>query len=121
MKSLRESSMKNVRNACLSYSALVLIVLLLVAGTLTGCGQPGVIVAIEPTATAYPPSPTDVPPPPPGPTPEAFDFPLAAPTNVEETEPVTDQACVDCHTDEEGLKALAEDEEKPAVESEGEG
>ena len=46
----------------------------------------------------------------PGPTPAALDFPLPAPTN-EDVEPVSDQNCVDCHTDEESLKAVATEEE----------
>jgi hypothetical protein len=34
---------------------------------------------------------------------------------------VDDTACIACHTDEETLKAVAEEEEVPEVESEGEG
>jgi hypothetical protein len=34
---------------------------------------------------------------------------------------VDDTACIGCHTDEETLKAVATQEEKPEVESEGEG
>lgn len=99
----------------------MLLLLLLVALALTGCWEPPAIAAVEPTATLYPPPPTDIPPPPPGPTPEALDFPLLAPTR-EAPEPANDQTCVDCHTDEETLKAVAEKEEGGAETlSEGEG
>jgi hypothetical protein len=79
------------------------------------------IAAVEPTATLYPLPPTDIPVPPPGPTPEALDFPVAAPVR-EQPEPVDDQNCVACHTDEETLKAVAkvEEVEEEAL-SEGEG
>lgn len=99
----------------------VVSVLLLIAPTLAGCGEPAVIAAVEPTATAYPVPPTDIPSPPPGPTPAALDFPLAAPTDVELGQ--TDgEHCVDCHTDEETLKAVAEKaEENQENLSEGEG
>jgi hypothetical protein len=96
--------------------------LMLTAMALTGCADPGSITAVEPTATLYPPTPTDIPLPPPGPTPEALDFPLAAPAREEEkAEPVNDQTCVDCHTDEETLKAVATEEEGEESLSEGEG
>lgn len=97
------------------------LLLLLVVAALGGCAQPEAISAVEPTATAYPPPPTDIPAPPPGPTPAALDFPLPAPTH-EEAEPVDDQSCVDCHTDEETLKAVAEkaEEDQDSL-SEGEG
>lgn len=98
-----------------------LALLSLAALVLTGCAEPAAIAAVEPTATLYPPPPTDIPPPPPGPTPAALDFPLAAPTQVEK-EPINDQTCVDCHTDEETLRALAEKEEGgQETLSEGEG
>jgi hypothetical protein len=99
----------------------VVALLLLAALALGGCGEPAAVVAVEPTPTAYPPPPTDIPPPPPGPTPAALDFPLPAPTH-EEMEQVNDQTCVDCHTDEETLKAVAEKaEEDQESLSEGEG
>ena len=98
-----------------------LALLFLAALALTGCAEPAAIAAVEPTATLYPPPPTDIPPPPPGPTPAALDFPLAAPRQIEK-EPVNDQTCVDCHTDEETLKAVAENEEgDEETLSEGEG
>lgn len=99
----------------------VTLVLFLAVVTVTGCSGPAAIAAVEPTATLYPPPPTDVPAPPPGPTPEALDFPLAAPT-LEEEAAVSDQNCVDCHTDEETLRAVAkEDEGAEESLSEGEG
>jgi hypothetical protein len=88
---------------------------------LAGCAEPVAIAAVEPTPTAYPPPPTDIPPPSPGPTPAALDFPLPAPTHVEFGE-TNGQHCVDCHTDEETLKAVAEKaEENQESLSEGEG
>jgi hypothetical protein len=97
------------------------LLLLLSALALTGCADPAAIAAVEPTPTAYPPPPTDIPPPAPGPTPAALDFPLPAPTDVE-AEPAHDQGCVDCHTDEETLKAVAEAEGgREETLSEGEG
>ena len=99
----------------------VIALLLLAALCLTGCAGSGEIAAVEPTATLYPPPPTDIPAPPPGPTPEALSFPLPAPTHGE-AEIVDDQSCVDCHTDEEMLKAVAITEEGAAETlSEGEG
>ena len=95
--------------------------LLLVALALAGCAGPQSIVAVEPTATAFPPPPTDIPPPPPGPTPEALDFPLPAPSQVD-ADSVSDQNCVACHTSEETLKAVATEEgEGQETLSEGEG
>ena len=90
---------------------------------LIGCAEPAAIAAVEPTTTTFSPPPTDIPPPPPGPTPVALDFPLAAPTHLEEAGPVSDQSCVDCHTDEETLKAMAEEAQDGEHESlsEGEG
>ena len=83
------------------------LLLLVAAVALTGCGGPAAIAAVEPTATVYAPPPTDIPAPPPGPTPAALEFPLPAPSSVD-LEQVDDQSCVDCHTDEETLKAVAE-------------
>jgi hypothetical protein len=98
------------------------VVLLLVAVLgLAGCSDPAAISAVEPTATVFAPPPTDIPAPPPGPTPAALDFPLPAPASVEQ-EQVNDQTCVDCHTDQETLKAVAEKEEVAEESlSEGEG
>ena len=96
--------------------------LLLTSVALTGCANQVDIAAVEPTATIFPPTPTDIPVPPPGPTPEALDFPLAAPPSEEKpAEPIDDQTCLDCHTDEETLKAVAEEEEVEEELSEGEG
>jgi hypothetical protein len=95
--------------------------LLLVAAALSSCAEPQAIAAVEPTPTSYPPTPTDVPPPPPKPTPEALDFPLAAPNHVSMETP-DDDACVACHTDEEILKAVAEEDQDVQENiSEGEG
>jgi hypothetical protein len=88
-------------------AAAASLLLLAAVVVLTGCGGPAAIAAVDPTATVYAPPPTDIPAPPPGPTPEAIDFPLPAPSHVA-LETVSDQGCVDCHTDEETLKAVAE-------------
>jgi hypothetical protein len=116
-----EGSM-STRNAKRVWVALVLLGLLLLAATaLSGCAEPQAIAAVEPTATAFPPTPTDVPPPPPKPTPAALDFPLAPPNHVNMETP-DDGACVTCHTDEEILKAVAEeDQDVQETLSEGEG
>lgn len=100
--------------------AALAVLLLLAVLSLTGCAEPAVIAAVEPTATAYAPQPTDIPAPPPGPTPVALNFPLPAPTKVDLWE-ADDQACVDCHTNEETLQAVAEKEEVEETLSEGEG
>ena len=100
--------------------AVVIALLLLAVVALSGCGGPGEITAVEPTATLYPPPPTDIPAPPPGPTPAAMDFPIAAPTRAP-VEQVNDGTCVDCHTNERVLQGMATEEEAPEVESEGEG
>jgi hypothetical protein len=97
------------------------LLLLLASVALAGCAEPAAIAAVEPTATAYPPPATDIPAPPPGPTSATLDFPLPAPTHPE-TDPVDDQPCVNCHADEETLKAVAEKaEEVQESLSEGEG
>ena len=44
-----------------------------------------------------------------------------SPTEEPTPEVVDDTACVACHTDQETLQAVAEEEEAPEVESEGEG
>jgi hypothetical protein len=87
---------------------------------LSGCAEPVAVAAVPPTATVYAPPPTETPPPPPEPTPVALDFPLPAPEK-EAVEAVNDQTCVDCHSDEETLKAVAEEEEVTEELSEGEG
>ena len=102
--------------------AVALIGLLIVASVvLTGCAEPAAIAPVEPTATTFAP-PTDIPVPEPGPTPAALDFPLAAPPREEVEEEVSDQGCIDCHTDVETLKAVAEvaEVEEESL-SEGEG
>jgi hypothetical protein len=122
MDALREGLMSETREFLRVWGGVVLIVgLLLVAVlALSGCAEPPAIAAVEPTATAYAPSPTDIPAPAPGPTPAALDFPLPPPTHVENGS-ADDQNCVICHTSEETLKALAEDEEVEEELSEGEG
>ena len=101
----------------------VIPILILAVLALTGCSGPGEIAVVEPTATIYAPPPTDIPAPPPGPTPAALDFPIAAPTRAEAEpeEEASDTTCVDCHTSEQVLQAMATEEEAPEVESEGEG
>jgi hypothetical protein len=94
--------------------------LLLAALMLSGCAQPAAISAVPPTATVYAPPPTEIPPSPPEPTPAALDFPLPAPSR-EPVEEVNDQTCVDCHSSEETLRAVAEEEEVVEELSEGEG
>jgi hypothetical protein len=103
--------------------AVAIALLLLAVLALGGCGGPAEITAVEPTATIYAPPPTDIPAPPPGPTPAALDFPIAAPTRAEAEpeEEASDATCVDCHTNEQVLQAMATEEEAPEVESEGEG
>ena len=49
-----------------------------------------------------------------------MDFPISAPTRVP-VEQVDDETCVDCHTNQPVLQAMATEEEAPEVESEGEG
>lgn len=114
---------KNSRLSTSWGGVLILVALLFLAVlVLSGCGEPEAISAVEPTPTAFPPPPTDIPPPPPGPTPAALSFPLPAPGKVQDTEPVSDENCVACHTDEETLKAVAEKaEEDQESLSEGEG
>ena len=106
--------------ATASGAVVIVGLLFLAALALTGCAEPVAIAAVPPTATVYAPLPTDAPPPPPEPTPAALDFPLAAPEK-EAVAPVDDQTCVDCHTDEETLKAVAKEEEHTESLSEGEG
>jgi outer membrane biosynthesis protein TonB len=104
----------------------VLGLLLLLTPVLAGCGADPTAAPTEPsepteisvepaTATLVPtepPTPTAAPTQPP---------PTATPTEEPTPEPVDDTACISCHTDEEALQAVAVEEEKPEVESEGEG
>jgi hypothetical protein len=46
---------------------------------------------------------------------------MPEPTDEPTPEAVDDTACIGCHTDQETLKLVAEEEEVPEVESEGEG
>jgi hypothetical protein len=122
MNGLRECLMRKTTRSLATWVWVAgAVTLLALAVLLTGCSGPAVIAAVEPTATVFAPPPTDIPAPPPGPTPAALEFPLPAPTH-EEADPVSDQSCVDCHTDEEMLKAVAAEErgEHEAL-SEGEG
>ena len=113
---------------------LLLVPVLLVAG----CGggptatptEPPTEVAVQPTMapTEVPPTeaPTELPPtetptePPPTEAPTEPP-PTATPTEEPTPEPVDDTACVACHTDEETLKAVAEEPEETEALSEGEG
>jgi hypothetical protein len=99
--------------------------LILLLPLLVGCGesaapteppQPTEIAKAGPTTTPteLPPTDTPVPTEPP---PTNTPVPTATPT----PEPIDDSGCITCHTSEESLQALAEEEEKPEVESEGEG
>jgi hypothetical protein len=125
MTALRERTMSETKRLFRVWGVMtaVIAVLILAVLALTGCSGPGEIAVVEPTATIYAPPPTDIPAPPPGPTPAALDFPIAAPTRAE-AEPedeASDATCVDCHTSEQVLQAMATEEEEPEVESEGEG
>jgi outer membrane biosynthesis protein TonB len=117
--------------------AMLLGLLLLSALVLAGCGgeptaapteppEPTEVAAAtaEPTEAPTEPPPTDVPTE--EPTPEPTEAPTeppptATPTEEPTPEPIDDTGCITCHTDEETLKAMATEEEKPEVESEGEG
>ncbi len=93
---------------------------------LAGCGgeptaapteppEPTEVSAAPATATSAPtepPAPTDTPTMPP---------PTATPTEEPTPVPVDDTKCVGCHTDEEALKAVAEEPEETETLSEGEG
>jgi hypothetical protein len=99
----------------------ILVGLLFVAAlSLSGCAEPVAIAAVPPTATVYALPPTEASPPPPAPTRAALDFPLAPPPR-EQVEVASDQTCVDCHTDQATLVALAVEEEVAEKLSEGEG
>jgi hypothetical protein len=87
---------------------------------LCGCVEPESIVIVPPTATAALQPPTLAPTATPLPRPEVLDFPLPAPAHVGLERP-SDQACVDCHTDEKELRASLEmDLEEQASLSAGE-
>ena len=77
---------------------------------------------MPPTEAPTEPPPTEAPTEPPATdTPEPTDEPTPEPTAEPAPEAVDDTACSGCHTDEETLQLVAEEEEKPEVESEGEG
>jgi outer membrane biosynthesis protein TonB len=114
---------------------LLLVLVLLLAGcggepTSAPTELPPTEVAVQPTTapTEAPPTeaPTEPPPteaptePPPTETPTEPP-PTATPTEEPTPEPVDDTACVGCHTDEETLKAVAEEPEETEALSEGEG
>jgi outer membrane biosynthesis protein TonB len=121
------------------WAAAMFGLLLLFAFVLTGCGAeptiaptepPPTEVAAQPTTAPTEPPPTEAPtePPPteaptePPPTEAPTEPPpTATPTEEPTPEVVDDTACITCHTDEETLQAVAEEEEAPEVESEGEG
>jgi len=117
----------------------LLAALLVLAWLLAGCGaEPTAVVSQPTTAPTVAPTeaPTDVPTepptattaptePPPTDTPAPTDTPpptdTPMPTDTPTPEVVDDSACIACHTSEEVLRAMAQEEEKPEVESEGEG
>ncbi len=130
--------------------ALVALLMLMVPLLLITCGGQPTEVAVAPTDAPAEVAPTDAPPtealtdvppteppptqaptepppteaptePPATDTPEPTDEPTPEPTDAPIPEAVDDTACIGCHTDEETLKLVAEEEEKPEVESEGEG
>jgi hypothetical protein len=107
----------------LTWRGVLLVALLLGAAlALSGCAEPPAIAVVEPTPVSFKPPPTDIPAPPPGPTPAALDFPLPPPDEVETEAQPDDGACIDCHTNEDILKALAETENESEGDlSEGEG
>jgi hypothetical protein len=107
----------------LTWRGVLLVALLLAAVlALSSCAEPASISAVEPTPARFEPPPTDIPAPPPGPTPAALDFPLPPPGEAEIEAQPDDGACIDCHTNEDILKALAETENESEENlSEGEG
>ena len=114
--------MNRIRTLLATPVGVVAVVGLLFLGclALSGCAEPVAIAPVPPTATVYAPTPTVAPSPPPAPTPAPLDFPLAAPS-LEPGEDVNDRTCVDCHTDEEKLQSVAEEEVVAEELSEGEG
>lgn len=112
-------------------------VLLLIPIALTACGGTDAPPTEPPAATEVAaataastkeptepptPTPTDLPTePPPTDTPLPTDTATPEPTDTPTPEPVDDSGCVTCHTNEEGLKALAEEPEETESLSEGEG
>ena len=109
---------------------LLLVLVLLLAGcggepTAAPTEPPPTEVAAQPTEAPTEPPPTEVPTEPP-PTETPTDVPTevpptATPTEEPTPEPVDDTACVACHTDEDALKAVAEEPEETEALSEGEG
>jgi hypothetical protein len=106
-----------------TWKGVILALLLLGAVlALSGCAEPPAISAVEPTPTTFEPEPTDIPAPPPGPTPAALNFPLPPQGEAEIEAPPDDGACIDCHTNQDILMALAETENESEENlSEGEG
>ena len=115
---------------------MLLGLLLVLVLALVGCGgEPTAApteplpteIAVQPTTPATEtPAPTEVPPTdvptePPPTEPPTEPPPTATPTEEPTPEPVDDTACVTCHTDEETLKAVAEEPEETESLSEGEG
>lgn len=101
------------------------------AAFLAGCGpQPTPVTPVppttpavpRPTATPVPPTPTPVPPTdtpvPPTPTPVP---PTETPVPPTPTPPPSADTCVACHTKAETLQALAEEKAAQSAETEGEG
>jgi outer membrane biosynthesis protein TonB len=113
--------------------ALLLFTVLVLLGACGGA-EP-TMVAVEPTtaptepseptsAPTEPPAPTDTPTEPPAPTEAPTEPPpteTPEPTATPTPEVVDDSACIACHTDEEALKAVAEEPEETESLSEGEG
>jgi outer membrane biosynthesis protein TonB len=100
---------------------------LLIPLLLGACGEPAAVPTEPPAPTevsSAPSTPASAPTEPPTPTEEPTEPPptdTPMPTDTPTPVPIDDTACVTCHTSEETLQALAEEEEEPEVESEGEG
>jgi len=96
--------------------------LLLLLGSLAvGCVEDEPITPVPPTPTVADPIPPKHPAIAPTPTSIARQFPLPVPTLLPVAARPSSQNCVDCHTDAETLKAMAETVEKAESKSEGEG